>query len=570
MRSDNVARKEIGIPLDRNNRNNHNDNFKELYDDFNNVVEKVSKEAFDQVIEGSKIDWSQMVESVSDLPSDADTGDAKGVKSDNKIYRFDGTDWIPIAEINLNPISEVDDRLTSQLAEKVSSQYETLSIYVPSNYPDLQSAVNEMSKKKTNNETIIDIIIESGYKLSSGVVIENGDYSNIRISSEDPVVYLSIIYEGDFLVCVNATAPLINVLIDMEDVGGKGLYIIEASRAKVGQGKGVINAGGTGLFVRSSFIDAAYSNFSGSNDRNAWFTRGAVGCVASADLSNCKGGETALYVSRSSAVDASSANISNANTTTSAAHCLRSKLNLLDADISNSRSHGIVAWQGSEVAARGVDASGAGRHAIYAGHSSTVSLMEGADVSRAGENGLYAMSKSSISGDNVNASECKHNAAYANGASEIDCPNIVANNCLRSGLVSEQGSTINAPNATINKPTNSGLLAFTGSTINASNSNVVDAGSHGVSSTGASTVNIPNTNVENSGKYGLTSSEASRINIRNGKVKNSMEYDIHQTHGGFIVASGCATTNGVNNPIKGDCSIDSFNTLSNRGVLFAK
>lgn len=112
-----MARKEIGVQLNRNNRNNHNDNFEELYKDFNNVVEKVSKEAFDQVIEGSKIDWSQMVNDVSDLPSDAKTGDTKGVKSDNKIYRFDGSDWIPIAEINLNPISEVDDRLTSQLAD---------------------------------------------------------------------------------------------------------------------------------------------------------------------------------------------------------------------------------------------------------------------------------------------------------------------------------------------------------------------------------------------------------------------------------------------------------------------
>src|SRR5699024_12798115 len=49
-------------------------------------------------------------------------GDARGVKSDNKIYRYDGSNWIDIAEISLNPISEVDDRLSSKLREKVNYQ----------------------------------------------------------------------------------------------------------------------------------------------------------------------------------------------------------------------------------------------------------------------------------------------------------------------------------------------------------------------------------------------------------------------------------------------------------------
>src|SRR5699024_5602406 len=58
-----------------------------------------------------------MVDSVEELPTDANEGETRGVKSDNKIYRFNGTNWIPITEINLNPIAEVDQRLTTQLAE---------------------------------------------------------------------------------------------------------------------------------------------------------------------------------------------------------------------------------------------------------------------------------------------------------------------------------------------------------------------------------------------------------------------------------------------------------------------
>lgn len=117
-----MARKEIGNPMDDTALNNTNHNFIELYDDFKNVVDKVSDEAFQQVINGSKIDWSQMVDTISGLPSGAKEGETRGVKSDNKIYRFDGTQWVPIAEINLNPISEVDARLTTQLTEKASGE----------------------------------------------------------------------------------------------------------------------------------------------------------------------------------------------------------------------------------------------------------------------------------------------------------------------------------------------------------------------------------------------------------------------------------------------------------------
>lgn len=106
-------------PLNRDARNKENENWDTIQQKFNNVVEEVSDAAFQKVIDGSKIDWEQMVDKVSDLPSNVETGETRGVKEDNKIYRFDGTDWIPIAEINLNPIAEVDSRLSSQLADNV-------------------------------------------------------------------------------------------------------------------------------------------------------------------------------------------------------------------------------------------------------------------------------------------------------------------------------------------------------------------------------------------------------------------------------------------------------------------
>lgn len=103
--------------LDREARNNENNNWEKLENKFNNVVSEISGEVFDQIVDGSKIDWEQMVDTFNDLPSSAETGETRGVKEDNKIYRYDGSNWVPIAEINLNPIAEVDDRLSSQLAQ---------------------------------------------------------------------------------------------------------------------------------------------------------------------------------------------------------------------------------------------------------------------------------------------------------------------------------------------------------------------------------------------------------------------------------------------------------------------
>lgn len=134
-------------PLNRDARNKENENWDTIQQKFNDVVEEVSDKAFSKVIDGSKIDWEQMVDKVSDLPSNVETGETRGVKEDNKIYRFNGTDWIPIAEINLNPIAEVDQRLTTQLAQ--TSQ-------------DINAINDELETKRDKNEKIT----KSDYDLS--------------------------------------------------------------------------------------------------------------------------------------------------------------------------------------------------------------------------------------------------------------------------------------------------------------------------------------------------------------------------------------------------------------------
>ena len=114
-----MARKEIGIALDRENRNNHNDNFKELFDKINDVVGSITDDIIEEIIgdvlDHSKLNWKEAVETEADLPSDAETGDVHFVRENGKVYRWDGQDWIEIQEIDITILEEVEHRLNDRV-----------------------------------------------------------------------------------------------------------------------------------------------------------------------------------------------------------------------------------------------------------------------------------------------------------------------------------------------------------------------------------------------------------------------------------------------------------------------
>lgn len=106
-----------GNALNRNTRNRDNENWAKLEKKFNDLVGAITEEVFNKIIDGSKFDWINMVDTLDDLPSNPEEGTAVGVIENNTIYRYDGSEWIAIQKIDLNPIAEVDERLTQQLAD---------------------------------------------------------------------------------------------------------------------------------------------------------------------------------------------------------------------------------------------------------------------------------------------------------------------------------------------------------------------------------------------------------------------------------------------------------------------
>lgn len=109
-------------PLDRIARNGENDNwsviegeFRTIGDRVDNIVDEITEEALGEVIDNAKLNWKEPVNSYNELPSVAIKGDTVMDRSTGKVYRYDGSKWVEIQQIDAGPVNELDSRLTSQL-----------------------------------------------------------------------------------------------------------------------------------------------------------------------------------------------------------------------------------------------------------------------------------------------------------------------------------------------------------------------------------------------------------------------------------------------------------------------
>lgn len=100
------------------------------------------------------------------------------------------------------------------------------TVRIPKHFPDLQSAFDHIEAPQTSKITIL---IEAGHALKGGLRLNNGDYSNFTISSEDAVVKLAPgfapvpspewptgVVRESILVFFNCRGPVLNCLIDGE------------------------------------------------------------------------------------------------------------------------------------------------------------------------------------------------------------------------------------------------------------------------------------------------------------------------------------------------------------------
>lgn len=114
--------------LERNKINENWDiiegNHNKLEGEFNDVVGKITDEVIGHLIDSARLDWKEPVDTVEDLPANAEVGETRMVREADPdgisyVYRYDGENWEKIQAIDVTLVNEVDRRLTRQLADIV-------------------------------------------------------------------------------------------------------------------------------------------------------------------------------------------------------------------------------------------------------------------------------------------------------------------------------------------------------------------------------------------------------------------------------------------------------------------
>jgi hypothetical protein len=177
-----------------------------------------------------------------------------------QIVLWDGDQWQDDGE----PVSTkgyVDDR--------VSLFTETITVNVPSDHPTLQDAFDAIRRQRPDKSNIQVVVnIEEGHAPESGVLLQNGDYSHVRLSSEDETVSLAGAFSGIFLDARNIRGLVFDVKIDMDGNGLSGIVLTD-SKIMVTNGSGVINSSRKNIFVNRNSELASDTN---SNEDGAIFT----------------------------------------------------------------------------------------------------------------------------------------------------------------------------------------------------------------------------------------------------------------------------------------------------------
>lgn len=524
------------------------------------------------------IDWVSQVDKMVDSQNNLlDSVEQFRVEIDDFIGQFDQNlqqkvvsvleEWqhsgfleIVISEALQTQIDDVEERVNN----KVDLQTEVLLVNVPSDFDTLQSAIDVLSRKYAPNRTAFIINIEAGHKLTNGLIVENGDYGNFIIKSEDSVVeldsnYTGAIYEDpgahsdieDFLVIgVNARMPVLDCLIDMGNKGSVGYYATKSSSGEVTEGSGVINAPFVGIEARTSTISAQGTITSGSR----YGYRAQQGGVLFAQESiaeDCI--ETAVLASRGSTINFASG--SGRFSLGAGIIAQRSKVICMHANVSDTEGIAIQSSGASSISASSCIVSRSGR--AFQAQGGSVIDATGAVANRC-DRGLLATRGSTIIADNGEVNNCRGTALYALNNSKITFNKGYAENSGEVAIHSENASTIEARGARCSDSEDIGLFSEWASTINFAYGFCDNSKGASLVAMHSSTINAPYASVTGSehDTAAVQSQFGSHINCVNADASGSVA-SFNVFAGSFIYARDA-----VGN------SIQDENVLSDRGIVF--
>lgn len=272
------------------------------------------------------------------------------------------------------------------------------------NIPTDSSLIQSVFDVSISNDADITINIETGHKLTEGVKIINGDYSQFFITSTDATVtldsgFVPVTTEDSpgatdmVFVFHQCIAPRINFLLDLEAKLFNGLSGTGNSTIFISSGAGIINAGiAKSNVIGTNFnIKAQGGLFTGAGFRGIWLSAVSTADIDSADVSGA--GDIGLFASRAS----------------------------------------VAHFNGGKADSCGV--------------------------------GIRASSTSNVMAQGVSATGCTTQGMIATFAGTIYCGNATVTGCSLDGLVASEGGKIDARQATVTGNANFNVSAFNGGSI---------------------------------------------------------------------------------------------------------
>ncbi|GIO25085.1 hypothetical protein [Oceanobacillus sp. J11TS1] len=159
-----MPQKIIGTQWNRETRNAINDNDTELFRAVNNISGKITDEIYSEIRNDVKLNWKEPVNTVADLPPNAQTGDTRMIRETvngvSPIYRYNGLSWVEIQQINSTAITEVDQRLQAEINKRETPEGAQAKANAAKD--SAIKNINDLEKKIYNDADEVVKVVEKG------------------------------------------------------------------------------------------------------------------------------------------------------------------------------------------------------------------------------------------------------------------------------------------------------------------------------------------------------------------------------------------------------------------------
>jgi len=473
-----------------------------------------------------------------------------------------------------------------------------LTYRIPTDFASLQAAVDALSPTVNNDQ--ITLNIETGHKLTSGLVVENGDFTQFTVTSTDATVYLAAgwVAGTPVLTGTNARMPNWNVFIDCEGknvntIGSDSgaINVLENSTLLFGNGAGCTNgaAGNNGLFVyKNSKVTGDKCIFSNFPNINVWVTHTSDAYLQR--LVATGAGLNGAFASRGSCLYATGGDFSGA--TEYGVLAYRSRVVAIPFGVSAVPKFNNCGLAGAYIGTNSIFTSTlrSGVRPQFYNNTTHGIIVEGASLADIGGADFQSIifdairvTASQVKADTCIFSAIGRDVIFAVDAATVSANTITATNAAgRRVIYAARGAVVAADSSNLTGAGEDAVLAESGATVTVSSATINSAVGNAMHAIGGNIIALSVT-ATNATLRGAFAERGGFINVESGDLSGATIGGARATDGSKIVAVNANLQSG-GAPAVNDCQIVSgsivaftsgtggvnttINTLTGAGIIF--